>query len=248
MRRGLTPAGTSVTDTWGPARDATLTDGTQGSYRPHSHTTYDQGAPNSGINPATSTPYWTRQPRFTGSDAGTILTTDYTAAGNSANPGSGSRPERAELICRTYPAAAPDSGSTVPDGRVTTSWTTAYDRWAGVGNEGYASSSLLAVVVAAAGSGRGIAVDGSVWVDDEPVHGSAGVGEVDADLPGVPAGDGGGRGEDGGLRGRRCPCRWRGRRGTRCRRGVTRACRTANRGAGTLARGGVFTGWSPAGR
>ena len=204
----LTPAGTYVTDTWGPARDATLADGTEGAYRPHTHTTYDQGAPAGGINPATGTPYWlpttvttgsaaadtgssdptvavpadldvqsttrtgydpidgasttgatsgwtlgaattttqqlgtsagsgditartrydsegrvveTRQPRSTGTDAGTTLTAYYTAASNSANPACGSRPEWAGLVCRTYPAAAPDSGPTMPD-----STTTAY--------------------------------------------------------------------------------------------------------------------------
>lgn len=44
----ITPAGTLVTDTWAPARDA---DG--GAVREHTHTDYDQGAPNGGVNPST---------------------------------------------------------------------------------------------------------------------------------------------------------------------------------------------------
>jgi RHS repeat-associated protein len=53
----LTPAGTLVTDTYGPARYAALKNGTVAWVRPHSHTTFDQGAPNAGINPDTSLPY-----------------------------------------------------------------------------------------------------------------------------------------------------------------------------------------------
>lgn len=45
----LVPAGTLVTDTWSPAE--TLGDGTMA--RLHIHTDYDQGAPNSGVNPRT---------------------------------------------------------------------------------------------------------------------------------------------------------------------------------------------------
>ncbi|WP_020388919.1 RHS repeat-associated core domain-containing protein [Kribbella catacumbae] len=53
----LTPAGTLVTDTYGPARYAALKNGTVTWVRPHTHTTFDQGAPNAGINPDTSLPY-----------------------------------------------------------------------------------------------------------------------------------------------------------------------------------------------
>ncbi|MFI7067071.1 RHS repeat-associated core domain-containing protein [Kribbella sp. NPDC050124] len=53
----LTPAGTLVTDTYGPARYAALKNGTVAWVRPHTHTTYDHGAPNAGINPDTSLPY-----------------------------------------------------------------------------------------------------------------------------------------------------------------------------------------------
>ncbi|MBD5788375.1 DNRLRE domain-containing protein [Cellulosimicrobium terreum] len=50
--QGLNPAGTFVTDVWEPAVniDDELV-------RTHTHTDYDQGAPNSGINPATEIPY-----------------------------------------------------------------------------------------------------------------------------------------------------------------------------------------------
>ncbi|NOL39347.1 hypothetical protein HPO96_03720 [Kribbella sandramycini] len=53
----VTAAGSLVTDTFGPARYATLKDGTVAWVRPHTATKYDQGAPNGGINPATSLPY-----------------------------------------------------------------------------------------------------------------------------------------------------------------------------------------------
>ncbi|TCO41051.1 RHS repeat-associated protein [Kribbella antiqua] len=53
----VTPAGTLVTDTYGPARYAALKNGTVAWVRPHTHTTFDQGAPNAGINPDTSLPY-----------------------------------------------------------------------------------------------------------------------------------------------------------------------------------------------
>jgi RHS repeat-associated protein len=53
----VTPAGTLVTDTYGPSRFAALKDGTIHWVRVHSHTTFDQGAPNAGINPDTTLPY-----------------------------------------------------------------------------------------------------------------------------------------------------------------------------------------------
>lgn len=48
----LTAAGTLVTDTWSPAREV---DGAL--VRTHTHTQYDQGAPNSGVNPVTGIAY-----------------------------------------------------------------------------------------------------------------------------------------------------------------------------------------------
>ena len=48
-----TPAGTVVTDVYGPARLVRGADGTPRMLRPHTHTTYDEGAPNGGINPET---------------------------------------------------------------------------------------------------------------------------------------------------------------------------------------------------
>lgn len=51
------PAGTQVSDTYGPAAQVTLPSGTVVTARNHQHTTYNQGAPNNGVNPATGTPY-----------------------------------------------------------------------------------------------------------------------------------------------------------------------------------------------
>ncbi|WP_241996363.1 RHS repeat-associated core domain-containing protein [Kribbella antiqua] len=53
----LTPAGTLVTDTYGPSRYAALKSGTTAWIRPHARMSYDQGAPNNGINPDTNVPY-----------------------------------------------------------------------------------------------------------------------------------------------------------------------------------------------
>ncbi|WP_405056063.1 hypothetical protein OG474_25365 [Kribbella sp. NBC_01505] len=53
----MTPAGTLVTDFYGPARFAALKDGSVAWVRPHTRTTFDQGAPNGGLNPSTSLPY-----------------------------------------------------------------------------------------------------------------------------------------------------------------------------------------------
>jgi len=53
----LTAAGTVVTDTYGPARYAALKDGTVKWIRAHTHTTFDEGAPNAGLNPDTTLPY-----------------------------------------------------------------------------------------------------------------------------------------------------------------------------------------------
>ena len=50
----LTAAGTFVTHLWSPVKPTGL-DGTPA--RLHTHTTYDEGAPNQGINPATVQPY-----------------------------------------------------------------------------------------------------------------------------------------------------------------------------------------------
>ncbi len=53
----LTPAGTLVTDTYSPSRFAALKNGTVQWIRAHNHTTFDQGAPNAGVNPDTTMPY-----------------------------------------------------------------------------------------------------------------------------------------------------------------------------------------------
>ncbi|MEU8226186.1 RHS repeat-associated core domain-containing protein [Kribbella sp. NPDC048915] len=186
----VTPAGTLVTDTYGPARWAALKNGTIAWVRPHTHTKYDDGAPNNGINLDTSLPYrlattetsyaqdpgtatdlemtgqtltdysapvagdtdgWsrslpgkiitdvdldgfnsagdivkitrydaegkvveTRQPKSNGADAGTTKTVYYTTAANTSFPECGGKPQWAGLVCKTYPAAAPSSGPTLP--------------------------------------------------------------------------------------------------------------------------------------
>jgi large repetitive protein len=52
----VTPAGALLTDTYGPARQAALADGTVARVRPHTHTDYDQNAPTT-LNPATGEPW-----------------------------------------------------------------------------------------------------------------------------------------------------------------------------------------------
>ncbi|WP_286217039.1 RHS repeat domain-containing protein [Paraoerskovia sediminicola] len=69
---GLNSAGTFVTDVWAPAADI---DGQL--VRTHTHTDYDQGAPNNGINPGTELPY--RLPT-------TITTTQADGLSGSADP------------------------------------------------------------------------------------------------------------------------------------------------------------------
>ncbi len=52
------PAGTLVTDVWSPATEAQdEVTGETRLVRQHSHTDYDQGAPNGGLNPATTLPF-----------------------------------------------------------------------------------------------------------------------------------------------------------------------------------------------
>ncbi len=186
----VTPVGTLVTDTYGPARWAALKNGTIAWVRPHTHTKYDDGAPNAGINLDTTLPYrlattqtssaqdpgtgtdvettsqtltdynapvtgdadgWgrslpgktitdvdlngtdstgdivklnrydaegrvieTRQPAATGADAGTTKTVYYTALANAQFAECGLKPQWAGLVCKTYPAAAPSSGPSLP--------------------------------------------------------------------------------------------------------------------------------------
>ena len=53
----VTPAGTLITDAYGPVHDVTGADGTIKPLRLHTTTSFDQGAPNGGINPDTGQPY-----------------------------------------------------------------------------------------------------------------------------------------------------------------------------------------------
>lgn len=60
-----------------------------------------------------------RMPNSAGSDAGTNLTTYYQAGSGSGDSTCDSKPQWAGMVCRTYSAAAPTSGPTMPDRRVT---------------------------------------------------------------------------------------------------------------------------------
>ncbi|GLZ29343.1 hypothetical protein Lesp02_15330 [Lentzea sp. NBRC 105346] len=186
----VTPAGTMVTDVYGPAREAALRDGTLRWLRTHTRTEYDQNAPNGGINAATGLPYrlrtaetvwahdpgesvdveavsrtltgyapvvagdpdgWAlgdattvttdvdldgatstvdivavtrhdaegrevekRQPGSNGADAGTTRTVYFTAAANGSHAECGGKPQWAGLVCKSYPAAPPTSGPSLP--------------------------------------------------------------------------------------------------------------------------------------
>ena len=92
----LVPAGTSITDTYGPARYAVLKDRSTAWIRPHQHKTFDQGAPNNGINPETSAPY--------------RLATTETSSAN--DPGTGTDLETVSQTLTDY--SAPVAGD--PDG------------------------------------------------------------------------------------------------------------------------------------
>ena len=196
----ILPAGSVVTETFGPARTVMLADGSTDRLRPHTLTTYDEGAPNGGVNPVTGQAYalpttvtvnatdmndgvttvveevskttngyapidgkalddptsgWvlgvpttvtdaagkttkqrfdargkvleTRMPASNGSDAGTTKTIYYTAGANSSDASCGASDQAkawAGELCRTYPAAAPSSGPTLPSTKVT-----GYDYW-----------------------------------------------------------------------------------------------------------------------
>jgi RHS repeat-associated protein len=95
----LAPAGSRVTDTYGPARLVTLagtTDGTTVNARPRTHTDYDQGAPNGGKNPATGLGY------------GLPTTTTMSAA----DPGTGTD---LQVVSQTLTGYTPIDGAPVGD-------------------------------------------------------------------------------------------------------------------------------------
>ncbi|MGW6196943.1 RHS repeat-associated core domain-containing protein [Kribbella sp. NPDC055110] len=187
----IVAAGTRLTDTYGPVRNAATPSGTVRLVRLHTHLAYDENAPNGGISPLTNTPYglvtsatksaydpgistgevvlrtlnnysaavtgdtdgwetgeasrvitdldldgqWStgdvvnftrrdsdgrvveiRQPKSAtaGGDAGTTLTTYYTAGTNSDAAECGNKPEWAGLTCKTSPAAAPSPSAGQP--------------------------------------------------------------------------------------------------------------------------------------
>jgi len=66
----------------------------------------------------------TTLPKSSGSDAGTTLTTYYSSTGTGA---CGGRPEWADAVCQTLPAAAITGGGSNPTALPTTTYT--YDRW-----------------------------------------------------------------------------------------------------------------------
>ncbi|MDX3659117.1 hypothetical protein PV646_17565 [Streptomyces sp. ID05-26A] len=84
----VTPAGTLITDVFGPARTTTTRDGSQAWLRTHTATRYDQNAPNNGINPASTLPY-------------RLPTTDTVSA---HDPGTATD---VELVSRTFKSYAP---------------------------------------------------------------------------------------------------------------------------------------------
>lgn len=74
----ILPASSRVTDTFAPARLVALATGEQVVARPHTRTTYDEGAPNAGINPATGQQYSLATTETTGvtDSAATVNATD----------------------------------------------------------------------------------------------------------------------------------------------------------------------------
>jgi hypothetical protein len=58
-------------------------------------------------------------PTSNGTDAGTSLTIYYQADTGSGDAACDNKPQWAGLLCRTYPAAAPSTGPTMPDQRIT---------------------------------------------------------------------------------------------------------------------------------
>jgi len=72
----VTPAGMLVTDTWGPARDVLLADGSTRNARLHTNTVYDEGAPNSGINADTGQPFRLATKVTVGAAGATVAPTD----------------------------------------------------------------------------------------------------------------------------------------------------------------------------
>lgn len=112
---GHTPAGAVVTDVYAPARTVTMTEGpdvgTQLTIRPRTHTDYDQGAPNGGLNPA-SAPAGAGAVDQKGYALPTTVTVYAADSTENAPPASTTAP----VISRTLTGYASKSGSlTDPD-------------------------------------------------------------------------------------------------------------------------------------
>lgn len=103
----ILPAGSVVTDTWAPA--TTGPDGVD--VRVHTHTDYDTGAPNNGVNPKTGQA-WALATAVTQSTADPL-----SGSWNPAVPVAGDEP----VLTRTLTGYAPQDGSTDPLGS-TSGW------------------------------------------------------------------------------------------------------------------------------
>ena len=99
----LAPAGTLITDQWGPARTSQVPGiGVVEGVRPHTVTRYDEGAPNGGVNPASGTGY---------NLATTVTTTAADAQGADLVDPATSGPIVLSRTVNTYDPVAPGVGS-----------------------------------------------------------------------------------------------------------------------------------------
>ena len=99
----LAPAGTLITDQWGPARTSQVPGiGVVEGVRPHTVTRYDEGAPNGGVNPASGTGY---------NLATTVTTTAADAQGADLVDPATSGPIVLSRTVNTYDPVAPGGGS-----------------------------------------------------------------------------------------------------------------------------------------
>ena len=102
----LTPAGTLVTDEWGPARTSHVPGlGVVDGVRPHTTTRYDEGAPNGGLNPASGTGY---------NLATTITTTAADAQGTDLIDTGTGGPVLLSKTVNSYDPVGPGSGDRGP--------------------------------------------------------------------------------------------------------------------------------------
>lgn len=103
-----TPAGAVVTDVYEPAREIVRPDGTVALARPRTHTVYDQGAPNNGLNPATGATDAERK----GYTLATMSTVHAADSVENTPPAPGT-PTSAPIISRTITGYNPKTGESV---------------------------------------------------------------------------------------------------------------------------------------